>query len=419
MVDDWSTVTLRQAGVELIDCEHKTPPAADTGYPYIAIPQMKEGRIDLTGVRLITEEDFELWTTKAKPEAHDVVLSRRCNPGVTAHIPPGLSCALGQNLVLLRSNGQRVDKRYLRWLVQGEKWWEQIGKFINVGAVFDSLRCADVPNFELPIPPLPEQRRIAAILGALDDKIELNRRMNKTLEEMASAIFKSWFVDFDGVIASGGDLVESELGLIPRGWEVKPVTTLVEFNPRLKLQRGADATFAEMKALPTDSATVGEVVRKPFCGGGAKFQQGDTLLARITPCLENGKTALVDFLDGGEVGFGSTEFIVMRGQGAVGPEFVYCLARSEGFRSHAIANMTGSSGRQRVQGGAFDHYPVPLPDVDLLDRFTQLAQPIFRKISANARESRTLAELRDTLLSKLISGDLRVPEAEKAVEGAA
>jgi len=86
MADAWPTLTLREAGVELIDCEHKTPAAADSGYPYIAIPQMKEGRIELTGVRLITKEDFDLWTRKAKPEASDVVLSRRCNPGVTAHV---------------------------------------------------------------------------------------------------------------------------------------------------------------------------------------------------------------------------------------------------------------------------------------------------------------------------------------------
>src|SRR5205823_10331746 len=129
-------------------------------------------------------------TRKARPSANDVVLSRRCNPGETAFVPIGLEFALGQNLVLLRSNGHRVYPPFLRWLVRGPEWWEQIGKFLNVGAVFDSLRCADVPNIELRIPPLPEQRAIASILGALDDKIELNQRMNKTLEAIARALFK-------------------------------------------------------------------------------------------------------------------------------------------------------------------------------------------------------------------------------------
>ena len=157
----WPILSLREAGVSLIDCEHKTPPPAELGYPYIAIPQVKQGRIDLADVRLISEKHFIDWTRKAKPEAHDVILSRRCNPGETAFVPPGLECALGQNLVLLRADGSKVTPEFLRWLVRGPEWWEQTGKFINVGAVFDSLRCADVPNFELSIPTLSEQRAIA------------------------------------------------------------------------------------------------------------------------------------------------------------------------------------------------------------------------------------------------------------------
>ncbi len=114
---------------------------------------------------------------------------------------PGLAFALGQNLVLLRADGTKVYPPFLRWLVRGPTWWDQIGQFLNVGAVFDSLKCADVPNFRLRIPPLEEQRAIAHILGTLDDKIELNGRMNETLEAMVRALFKSWFVDFDPVRA--------------------------------------------------------------------------------------------------------------------------------------------------------------------------------------------------------------------------
>ncbi|MCA9135123.1 MAG: restriction endonuclease subunit S, partial [Planctomycetales bacterium] len=186
-------MSLREAGVSLIDCVHKTPPAAVEGYPYVAIPQMKGGRVELDGVRRISSQHFMDWTKKALPQTDDVILSRRCNPGATAWVSPDLKCALGQNLVLLRADGTRVHPPFLRWLTRGKDWWDQVGTFINVGAVFDSLRCADVPNFRLPLPPIPEQRTIANILGTLDAKIELNRRMNETLESMARAIFKSWF----------------------------------------------------------------------------------------------------------------------------------------------------------------------------------------------------------------------------------
>ena len=198
---EWPVMSLREVGVSLIDCEHRTPPAAEHGYPYVAIPQVKDGRIDLSGVRRITRKHFDEWTQKANPESFDIVLSRRCNPGETGFVAEGLKFALGQNLVLLRSDGTKVLKPFLRWLVRGPRWWEQVDKYINVGAIFDSLKCADIPNFSLPIPPLPEQRAIAYILGTLDDKIECNRRMNDTLEEMARALFKSWFIDFDPVHA--------------------------------------------------------------------------------------------------------------------------------------------------------------------------------------------------------------------------
>src|SRR5206468_7739639 len=144
-------------------------------------------------------------------------LSRRCNPGETAVVPAGLECALGQNLVLLRADAAKMFPPFLRWLVRGVEWWEQIGKFLNVGAVFDSLKCADIPNFRLRIPPLSEQRAIASVLGALDDKIELNRRMNETLEALAQSLFKSWFLD------------ATQAGL-PKGWRYATIAELCDIN---------------------------------------------------------------------------------------------------------------------------------------------------------------------------------------------
>jgi len=133
MQTDWNRTSLREAGVSLIDCDHRTPPAADSGFPYVAIPQLKEGRLALSDVRRISPEHFVEWTRKAKPQHHDVILSRRCNPGETAYVPAGVECALGQNLVLLRADGTKLFPPFLRWLVRGPDWWEQIGTFINVG----------------------------------------------------------------------------------------------------------------------------------------------------------------------------------------------------------------------------------------------------------------------------------------------
>ena len=232
----WSRLTLEAAGVSLIDCDHRTPAAVADGVPYIAIPQLRDGHISLEGVRRISDADYTDWTKKLSPQANDVIVVRRCNSGESAHVPAGLKCAIGQNLVVLRADGKKLMPQYLRWLVRGTEWWEEVGKYINVGAVFDSLRCRDIPLFELPVPPLAEQGQIASVLSALDDRITLLRETNATLEAIAQALFKSWFVDFDpvrakmeGRVPEGMDettaalfpdgLEDSELGLVPKGWK--------------------------------------------------------------------------------------------------------------------------------------------------------------------------------------------------------
>ncbi|MFO1454618.1 MAG: restriction endonuclease subunit S [Steroidobacteraceae bacterium] len=278
-----------------------------------------------------------------------------------------------------------------------------------------------------------EQRAIVNILGTLDDKIELNRRMNETLEAMARALFKSWFVDFDPVRAKAegrdpglpkhiADLFpdsfeDSEMGEIPQGWEMKPLPHEIEVNPSRPLRKGDVAPYLDMANMPTRGHTPADVTDRAF-GSGMRFENGDTLVARITPCLENGKTAYVDFLQPGQIGWGSTEYIVLRPKPPLPPEFAYCLARSYEFREFAIQSMTGSSGRQRVPAESLSHYLVPTPTRDVAERFRQFVEPLFSRASRSARESRALAALRDTLLPKLISGELRVKDAEDLVERA-
>jgi type I restriction enzyme S subunit len=171
-----------------------------------------------------------------------------------------------------------------------------------------------------------------------------------------------------------------------------------------------------MSALPTASARVLDTIRRPYSSSGSRFANGDVLLARITPCLENGKTALVDFLTDGEVGWGSTEFIVLGPKPPIGTSFIYCLARHPDFRVHAIQAMTGTSGRQRVDVACFSHYWLAVPDAAIAQRFEEQVKSWFQKMKANDDESQTLAAIRDTLLPKLLSGDIRVKEAEKFVE---
>ena len=432
MADEWPSMSLREACVSLIDCEHRTPPAAEYGYPYVGIPQVKDGRISLDGARRIAREHFEEWTRKADPETFDVVVSRRCNPGEIGYVPKGPKFALGQNLVLLRSDGTRVLKPFLRWLVRGPQWWEQVNKYINVGAVFDSLKCADIPDFRLRIPPLSEQHAIAHILGTLDDKIELNRRMNETLEAMTRALFKSWFVDFDPVRAKadGRDsslpqsladlfpahLVDSDFGEIPEGWETGTVGDLSALNQETwtKGERPAEIRYIDLSN--TKRGRIEAITPYAAAEAPSRAQRvlrpGDTIVGTVRP--GNRSYALVS-----ESGLtGSTGFAVLRPKAAECTEFVY-LAATSAARIDDLAHLADGAAYPAVRPDVVAATPIVRPDRRVLARFSSTAGALLGRIAHSEKESRTLASVRDLLLPKLISGEIRFRDAEKIVEAVA
>jgi type I restriction enzyme S subunit len=250
---------------------------------------------------------------------------------------------------------------------------------------------------------------------------------------MARALFKAWFVDFEPVRAKaeGRDpglpphlaalfpdrLVEMEQGELPDGWCYQNLSAVFEVNPPRSLAQGLLASYLDMANMPTSGHFPSDVVKRPFVSG-MKFRNGDTLVARITPCLENGKTAYVDFLDEGEIGWGSTEYIVLRPRAPWPDEAAYLLARDERFREFAIQSMTGTSGRQRVPAAALNHFHLVVPPEPILAAFGRSVRPWFRRSSAAHREAHTLSALRDALLPKLISGELRVRDAERLLERA-
>ena len=272
-----------------------------------------------------------------------------------------------------------------------------------------------IRRLEVLAPSLSEQRRIAGVLSAYDDLIENNIRRIAILEEIARRIYEEWFVRFRFPGHEGVRMVESELGLVPEGWVVVPASTAMEINPTTKVPKVGLKPFLSMNCLSDDSMLIDSAGEREG-NSGSKFRNGDTLFARITPCLENGKTGFVQFLPVDEAtAFGSTEFIVLRSR-TLTPEFVYLLARSDRFRDNAIKSMSGASGRQRVREACFDTFLVANPDRMTLSRFEALVLPTFKLVQTLALKNANLRATRDLLLPKLISGELdvsaiREPEA--------
>ncbi|CAL9548218.1 restriction endonuclease subunit S [Streptomyces sp. enrichment culture] len=268
----------------------------------------------------------------------------------------------------------------------------------TVGVPGIATPLTSIRNLKVPLPALAEQEAVVDVLGALDDKIAVNERIAATYEQLLQCRF-----------------AELGLGDEPDGDSEIPITDLIAFSPKLSKPAAAEPVYVDMAALQTNRAGIPSWTRREP-KSGPRFMNGDTLMARITPCLENGKTGYVDFMEDGEIGIGSTEFIVLRSLPGVPSELSYFLARDSRFREHAIRNMVGSSGRQRVSAADASNYSVRSPGTEQLAAFGKEASAAFAHMKSLESESRTLAALRDTLLPQLMSGRLRVKDAEKIVE---
>lgn len=243
-----------------------------------------------------------------------------------------------------------------------------------------------------------EQKAIASILSSLKDKIDLLHCQNKTLESMAETLFRQWFIlDSTGVSVS--------------------IDQIIDFNPKRTLIKSQDATYLDMAGLSTVNFRANGYYRRPF-SSGTKFTKRDTLLARITPCLENGKAAYIDFLDDNETGWGSTEFIVMRPKKEIHPFISYIMCRNPDFKEYAESCMEGSSGRQRVNLDHLKKFNVNLPTEASLRIINELLDSFESKLINNSKQIDSLEKLRDTLLPKLMSGEVRVQYAEEAGDAA-
>lgn len=372
------------------------------GVPVISGQHLRESRLTDSDFNFVTEEHASK-LAKANVQRGDVVLTHAGSIGQVAVIPKSSRYdryVISQRQFYIRCDQSQMLPEFLAYYLRSPEGQHKILANANqTGVPSIAQPVSYIRTVEVPVPPLAEQRAIAGALGALDDKIESNRRICRLLEDEARAVFGHQF-----------DTAPQQTGT--------PLQELVEINPSRALRRGTPATYVGMAALPTDSALVEQwEVRE--AGSGQRFTNGDVLLARITPCLENGKTALVDFLPEGETAWGSTEYIVFAPkQGVTSREWVYCLARSEAFVEYAVRNMTGTSGRQRCPATAFDQYYLTALDLRLLRDFGARFEPSFRRMGKARDENRVLAKLRDAILPELLFGRLRVRDAEQAASEA-
>ena len=329
---------------------------------------------------------------KANAHRGDIVITHRGTLGQIVYIPQSSKYdryVISQSQFRFKCN-QNVLPEYLVYYFHTPKGkGKLLSNASQVGVPALARPSSTFQQIEIELPNIDIQKKVVNTIGALQKKIELNQQINENLERQA-------FTLFDNLIQENqdGECLVSDIAIL---------------NPKRFLQKGRPARYIDMARLPTSGAFPSGWETKPF-NGGMKFSNGDTLLARITPCLENGKTAFIDFLDDEEVAFGSTEYIVLSPKEGTPPELLYCLARYPAFVDYAVKNMNGSSGRQRVSAETIGQFCLPQISHEALSVFGEILAPLFLKMRYNSFENMRLAAIRDTLLPKLMAGKIDLKE---------
>jgi type I restriction enzyme S subunit len=340
--------------------------------------------------------------------------------------PAYFPCVVNQHVSIIRTN-ERLDPVFLLGFLSLSETKKYIESF-NAGGSRRAITKGHIESFQIPLPPLEEQQRIARVLGALDDKIELNRKMSGTLEELAQSVFQSWFIDFDGHL----DFMDSALGPIPQGWKVGSLEELADSG-----KRGiTSGPFGSKLTRAHYSSSGVPVIRGVnMADEYAWFHDEDFVFIpeSYAASLEGSRAFPQDVLFTqrgtlGQVGIIPKEskypyYILSQSQmkmtcaSWVPPTYVFLHFRRKETIDYIHANAV-AAGVPHINLSFLRRIPILIPPATVLEKFREIVTPLEERIALNVQESRTLAELRDTLLPRLISGELRVPAAERVVEQA-
>jgi len=433
MSSDVETTALAELCEQVIDCPHSTPVWMDAGVIVLRSSNIKNGRLDLSNPSYTDEYHYQERSKRAEVRAGDLVITREAPMGEVCLIPDNLKCCLGQRMVMLRPDHERCDGKYLLYALQSNRVQNEIRSHEGTGSTVSNLRIPVLKSLPIPTPGRANQKAIAHILGTLDNKIELNRKTNETLEAMAKALFKSWFVDFDpvrakaegrqtGLPAEISDLFpdsfeDSELGDIPSEWQCCPFTQLVDVisggTPKTSVDEywnGSIPWFSVVDAPSVADCWVIQTV-KSITHLGLDNCSSKLLPIGTTIISARGTVGKV-CLTGQDMAMNQSCY-GLRSKAANGEYFCFYLTKSivEILEARAHGSVFSTITRDTLDGVS-----TISPPLEVIQSFNGIAGALLVKIKNNLEENRILGNQRDALLPKLISGDIRIPDAEKILE---
>jgi type I restriction enzyme, S subunit len=411
----------------IIDYRGKTPRKTTSGIPLVTAKIIKAGRIDAPS-EFISEDEYDRWMTRGLPLPGDVVITTEAPLGEVAQLGSE-RIALAQRVILLRGRRDLLNNSYLKYLLQSTPVQNQLTARAS-GTTVSGIRQSELREVVLDIPALAEQEAIAATLSALDDKIELNSKISATLEAMARALFKSWFVDFDPVRAKSegrdsgvppqvGALFPSafekfEQEEVPHGWRIGTLGE-VAVNERRGISHNdiiEGTPYIGLEHMPRRNIALDRWGHASALGSNkSQFRQGDILFGKLRPYFHKVGVAPIS-------GVCSTDILVISARSSEWLPFVLMHVSSDALVAHTDRCSTGTK-MPRASWHHIASYQIALPPEKLAAQFSQIIRPMIQWIIGATHESRTLAALRDALLPKLISGELRLTDDKRIAEKSA
>ncbi|MHA1692266.1 MAG: restriction endonuclease subunit S [Candidatus Heimdallarchaeaceae archaeon] len=396
--EDWNIKKLGEICSKIVDCSHAKKPTflEKSDYIYLEVSNIGEdGFLDLSEVRYVSKEDFLSWTKRLTPRYKDIVITKTGRVGAVAQIPKNISCCIGRNQVILRANPDRIDADFMLFYFISNIFKRELSRLSLSGTILQSLHVKYIPEIRIPVPPLKEQKNISKLLMTLSQKKRLNQRMNKTLEAIAQAIFKHWFIDFEfpneegkPYKSSGGEMIYNEESgkELPKGWRVGKLGDIIKITSGRRPEEKADEEDDVFNIPLVGSSKIMGFVKEPL------FREPVLIIGRV------GTHGVVQRFN--IPTFPSDNTLV-----TTSPfyEYVYQILKRIDYESLNIG-----STQPLITQTSIKNYNVVIPDENVLTLFEQKISILFERIYQNKKESKSLSQIRDTLLPKFMSGEIRV-----------
>lgn len=387
-MSEWREYRLSEVIEKFIDYRGKTPTKTAHGIPLITAKIVKEGKI-LEANEFIAEKDYDSWMTRGLPEINDVVLTTEAPLGEVALIKDK-KVALAQRIITLRGKKDKINNVFLKYYFQSKDGQHELQSRASGTTVF-GIKSSVLQEIPILLPPLAEQKAIAGVLSALDDKIDLLHRQNKTLEAMAEALFRQWFVEEaeesweEGRL---GDLVETNIASIDSKFELNEIRYLDTGS----VTEGKIESFQEIKLVDAPSRA------------RRLIKHNDILYSTVRP---NQKHYCIIKNPGKDIVV-STGFCVISCT-KIDPHFVYLLLTSDEMTDYLHSIAEGSTSTYpSLKPSDIESIDLLIPPQKKLKDFSEIVDNSWSKIDENYSQIRSLEKLRDTLLPKLMSGEVRV-----------